>query len=176
MKQPKTRNTSSLHYIYKMLLVLLVSLLVPIANAKTEAAKRSISEFCGPSPVDCGNGWCCIAAMKCIPGDPPTCEDLLIPSFTIDAAPYSDLDPARLTSVGLTISTFPSTTLTATNALPTYSHSQTDTTSLLLTPPKASALVSSTASRAGAASPTAFPVSIIGEIFSVYRACGGFRT
>ncbi|KAF2448196.1 hypothetical protein P171DRAFT_428305 [Karstenula rhodostoma CBS 690.94] len=108
--------------------MLLIFLIITTTKATLHAAKRTIDQSCGFSPVDCGNGWCCIAAMKCIPGDPPWCKDLLIPSFSIEAAPYSDLDPARLTSLGLTISTFPSTTLTATNALPTYSDTEAETT------------------------------------------------
>jgi hypothetical protein len=89
------------------------------ANATSQAAKRSIDSTFGLSPVDCGNGWCCIAEMECISGDPPWCPDLLIQRFFIEAAPYSDFDPARLASLGLMITPVPSTAFTATDALST---------------------------------------------------------
>jgi hypothetical protein len=157
-----------------MFKVLLTVLVTNFADATIHVAKRSIDSTCGVSPVDCGNGWCCIAAMECIPGDPPWCKDLLIPNFSIEAAPYSDLDPASLTSLGLTISMFPSTTLTATDALPTYSDTEVETTmgsrSLLFTKSSAVGSVVSTSSSAGGASPTMFSIQAVGGIAA---ACAG---
>ncbi|KAK7181700.1 hypothetical protein PSPO01_12150 [Paraphaeosphaeria sporulosa] len=154
--------------------MLLLFLVVSTATATLYTAKRSIGQTCGFSPVDCGNGWCCIAAQKCIPGDPPWCQDLLIPNFSIEAAPYSDLDPVRLTSLGLTISASPSTTFTATDALPTDSHTEVDTTSgsrsLLFTKPTVIESVIATASTGGGASPTLLSIHAIGAFAA---ACAG---
>lgn len=123
-----------------MFAAILLFVFVSNTSAALHGAKRAIN-FCGFSPVDCGNGWCCSFGTNCTRDDPPMCADLLIPSLTYEAAPYSALDPARLTSVGLTISTFPSTTMTATTALPTYSdgglNGNTGSRNLLFTKPTA---------------------------------------
>ena len=154
-----------------MLLALFFQFFVS-ANAAFHPTKRAIP-FCGLAPVDCGDGWCCLFGMKCTADDPPLCEDLLIPSFTVSAAPYSELDPNRLTSIGLTISTFPRTTLTATTALPTYSYSESITAgsrSLLFIKPTAVGIVVQTSSQTGAAIPSLEPGVAVG---GVVAACVG---
>lgn len=152
-----------------MLLALLFQSFVS-ANATLHPAKRAIP-FCGLAPVDCGDGWCCSFGMKCTADDPPLCEDLLIPSFTISAAPYSEMDPDRLTSIGLTISTFPRTTMTATTALPTHSYNESITTaprSLLFIKPTAVETVVQTSSQTGAAIPSLKPGVAVGGIIAAF--------
>lgn len=118
-----------LPYSLRVLLLHLLALLPSALRCSPHAAKRSspltIQDICGRDPVDCGSGWCCLSGQKCLSSNPPTCKDLIIPSYTMEAIDYSSAASAwnlgQLTSVGLTLSTFPSTTLTGTTALPSYS-------------------------------------------------------
>ncbi|KAF2729966.1 hypothetical protein EJ04DRAFT_555776 [Polyplosphaeria fusca] len=102
-------------------------------------AKRqleTIQDVCGNNPVDCGDGWCCLVGQECVPasgGNEPQCRDNALTDIggdpiTIVAFPFSSFLSeeismnSELESLGLTVSTFP-TTLPTTGrftALPTY--------------------------------------------------------
>ncbi|KAF2499711.1 hypothetical protein BU16DRAFT_536026 [Lophium mytilinum] len=125
-----------------LLSALFLCLTVPIvAASRVRQAKHhglvqrqglTINDVCGLSPVDCGGGWCCYSGQNCIKtGGDPLCEDLLLTDvgggpMTVYAIQWSSLvnGLSALTSLGVTLSTFP-TTLTAATALPSYSNSDT---------------------------------------------------
>ncbi|KAF2638594.1 hypothetical protein P280DRAFT_551226 [Massarina eburnea CBS 473.64] len=93
-----------------------------------------MQDICGADAADCGKGFCCSSGMKCVSSSAaePQCNDLISHGVTVSAIAWSslatllNLDP--LTSLGLTISTFPHTTMTGTTALPTYSDNVISTT------------------------------------------------
>ena len=70
-----------------MLLSLTLALIVPFASGAVQRAPAliarqgltgfNIETLCGPSPVDCGNGWCCVRGSTCITAltGEPACRD-----------------------------------------------------------------------------------------------------
>ncbi|KAF2112667.1 hypothetical protein BDV96DRAFT_689455 [Lophiotrema nucula] len=135
---------------FPLQLVPVLLAILTIAHSAVHPAKRqfdTIQDVCGTDPVDCGDGWCCFVGQECIPAqgnEEPQCRDNILTDLggdpiTIVALPFSSFLSeqsslnSKLTSLGVTYTTFPTTlpTTGSFTALPTYS----DNTIKSFTPP-----------------------------------------
>ncbi|ORY15111.1 hypothetical protein BCR34DRAFT_585244 [Clohesyomyces aquaticus] len=138
-------KTTSANSVATMLIssvpLLLCSVFSGTVIGAVHPAKRqfnTISEICGPNPVDCHNGWCCMTGQECIPAsgnDEPQCRDNILTDLggdplTVLAFPYSSVIAgissanSVLESLGITLSKLPTVTALPTTGkftvLPTY--------------------------------------------------------